>query len=283
MHALKSMFSSTDPSKNMHRFEGKVVIVTGSSSGIGQATAVRFGSEGACVTVHGRNPEGIAETEKMLRDVGVTDDKMLSVNGDIEKDTTLHALIDQTVEKFGKLDILVNNAGGPAEEKGLSTEDIESFDYIFDLNLKSVMKLILFATPHLEKTKGCIVNVSSVDGLRPHYDALYYSVAKAALDMYCKGVSVFLAEKSIRINNVNPGWISTNILKRGGITDAQQAKFEATWVKEMVPMQRSGESEEIANIIGFLASSEASFMTGSIVVADGGLICHSPAQKTWQK
>uniref|UniRef100_A0A914DH78 SDR family oxidoreductase n=1 Tax=Acrobeloides nanus TaxID=290746 RepID=A0A914DH78_9BILA len=114
-----------------------------------------------------------------------------------------------------------------------------------------------------------------------HYDALYYSVAKAGLDMYCKAACIELAQQGIRMNNVNPGWISTNILKRSGTSDAAQAKFEATWVKEMVPMQRSGTSEEIANVICFLASDEASFMTGSIVVADGGLICHSPSQKKW--
>lgn len=267
----------------MRRFEGKVVIVTGSSSGIGQATAVRFGSEGACVTIHGRNPEGIAETEQMLRDKGVSPGNILAVFGDIEKEETCHDLIDQTVHKFGKLDILVNNAGGPAEEKDLDTNNLESYNYIFDINLKSVMRLVNFATPHLEKTKGNIVNVSSVDGVRPHYDALYYSVAKAALDHYCRNECNYMAEKGIRINNVNPGWVSTNILKRGGTSEAEQKKFEETWVKEMVPMQRSGKSEEIANVICFLASDEASFMTGSIVVADGGLICHSPSQKKWMQ
>uniref|UniRef100_A0A914DAX8 Uncharacterized protein n=1 Tax=Acrobeloides nanus TaxID=290746 RepID=A0A914DAX8_9BILA len=151
----------------MRRFEGKVVIVTGSSSGIGQATAVRFGAEGACVTIHGRNPEGIAETEQMLRDKGVNPSNIVAVLGEVEKDTTLHGLIDQTVQKFGKIDILVNNAGGSAEQVGKETDKLESYDYIFDLNLKSCMKLVEYDKPHLEKTKGNIVNVSSVDGVRP--------------------------------------------------------------------------------------------------------------------
>jgi len=267
----------------MRRFEGKIVIVTGSSSGIGQATAIRFGSEGAKVTIHGRNPEGIEETRQKLQKVGVLPDNILAVLGEVVNDTTLHALIDNTVQKFGKIDILINNAGGSGDQVGLDTNELESVDYILDMNLKAPMKLVDYATPHLEKTKGNIVNVSSVDGIRPHYDAMYYSVSKAALDHYTRCMCNYMAEKGIRINNINPGWIETNILKRGGVSAVGQKVFESTWVKQMVPMQRSGTSEEIANVVCFLASEEASFMTGSMVVADGGLICHSPSQKTWQK
>ncbi|KAI6181812.1 hypothetical protein M3Y98_00869300 [Aphelenchoides besseyi] len=265
------------------RFENKVVIVTGSSSGIGQAAAYRLAEEGAKITIHGRNPDGMKETTDKLKEIGVSEDRIQQVFGDVKEENTLKELVSKTIEKFGQIDVLVNNAGNSAEEAGLSTADIESLDHILDMNLKSYIKLAAFALPHLEKTKGNIVNVSSVDGVRPHPEAINYSVSKAAIDHYTRNASVLFAEKDVRINNVNPGYIHTNIKPRSGVEPEGLKKFHETWVKRNCPMKRPGESKEIANVIAFLASEEASFMTGSIVVVDGGLIQKSEDQKPSEK
>ncbi|KAI6206256.1 hypothetical protein M3Y94_00887700 [Aphelenchoides besseyi] len=256
------------------RFENKVVIVTG------QAAAYRFAQEGAKgITIHGRNPEAMQETTDKLKENGFSEDRIQQVLGDVKEENTLKELVNKTIEKFGQIDVLVNNAGNSAEEAGLSTADIESLDHILDMNLKSYIKLAAFALPHLEKTKGNIVNVSSVDGVRPHPEAINYSISKAAIDHYTRNAAVLFAEKDIRINNVNPGYIHTQIKPRSGVEPEGLKKFHETWVKRNCPMKRPGESREIANVIAFLASEEASFMTGSIVVADGGLIQKSEDQK----
>jgi NAD(P)-dependent dehydrogenase (short-subunit alcohol dehydrogenase family) len=268
----------------MYDFNGKTVIVTGSSAGIGQSTAVRFAKEGANVTIHGRNPEGIEETKQKLSEIGVKDDRIQVVFGDMVEDKTLHELIDKTIEKFGQINVVVNNAGGSSKQEGYDKADISSLDHVLELNLKSVMKLNALALPHLEKTKGTIVNVSSVDAHKPHPEALNYAVAKSGLDAYTRNACCSFAEKGVRINNLNPGWIRTEIKKRGGTSEEGQKKFEETWVKKNVPLARSGLPHEMANIIVFLASEEASFMTGSLIIADGGLQNYSepqgPAAKT---
>uniref|UniRef100_A0A914PUN4 Uncharacterized protein n=1 Tax=Panagrolaimus davidi TaxID=227884 RepID=A0A914PUN4_9BILA len=153
----------------MYDFRGKTVIVTGSSAGIGQATAIRFAKEGANVILHGRNPDGIEETKAKLKELGIGDERIEVVFGEMTEEKTLHELIDKTVAKFGQIDVVVNNAGGAAEQVGMDTAEIESWDYIFNLNLKrwGLMVLNSLALPYLEKTKGNIVNVSSVDGIKP--------------------------------------------------------------------------------------------------------------------
>ncbi|KAI6170985.1 hypothetical protein M3Y97_01092600 [Aphelenchoides bicaudatus] len=260
------------------RFEGKVVIVTGSTSGIGQAAAYRFAQEGALLTIHGRNPDGMKKTVEKLKQTGIKEDRILQVFGDVKEEKTLKALVDETVNKFGKIDVLVNNAGNAAEEAGLDTGHIESLDHILDMNLKSCIKLTAFALPYLEKTKGNVVNVSSVDAMKPHPEAINYSVSKAALDHYTRNACILFAEKNVRINSLNPGYIHTNIKQRNGTKGRDLEHFHNTWVKRNCPMGRPGEPHEMANVIAFLASDEASFMTGSIVVADGGLTNYGESQ-----
>uniref|UniRef100_A0A1I7Z660 3-oxoacyl-[acyl-carrier-protein] reductase n=1 Tax=Steinernema glaseri TaxID=37863 RepID=A0A1I7Z660_9BILA len=149
----------------MSRFANKVAIVTGSSHGIGQAAAVQLASEGASVTIHGRSLEGLQTTEKMILEKGVPTERILSVQGNIQDDETLKELVEKTLEKFGKIDVLVNNAG----VVGLSGDfdSMDAYEYIHDINIKSIVKLIQLAEPHLEKTKGNIVNVSSVAAVLP--------------------------------------------------------------------------------------------------------------------
>uniref|UniRef100_A0AC35FIB2 Uncharacterized protein n=1 Tax=Panagrolaimus sp. PS1159 TaxID=55785 RepID=A0AC35FIB2_9BILA len=132
----------------MYDFKGKTVIVTGSSAGIGQSTAVRFAKEGANVTIHGRNPEGIEETKQKMKELNVGEDRIQVVMGDMVDDHTLHELVDKTIEKFGQTDVVVNNAGGSSKQEGYDKADITSLDHVLELNLKSVMKLNTLALPH---------------------------------------------------------------------------------------------------------------------------------------
>jgi NAD(P)-dependent dehydrogenase (short-subunit alcohol dehydrogenase family) len=264
--------------KNFHRFEGKAVIVTGATAGIGQAAAVRFGLEGASVTIHGRNPEGMKETHHLLTDLGVKEEHILEVFGDVGDEKTLQELVDKTAEKFGRIDVIVNNAGS-GDVKGKRTADVDTLEFFTNLLLKSCMKLVDLAMPHLEKSEGNIVNISSVDSALPHPSALNYSILKAALDHYARNTSIGFAGKGVRINNVNPGYVSTKIKLRNGATEEQLKEFEEGWVKRNCPVGRSGTPEEIANLIAFLASEEASFITGECVFADGGLR-HNSEQQT---
>ncbi|KAH7725694.1 3-oxoacyl-acyl-carrier-protein reductase [Aphelenchoides avenae] len=133
------------------------------------------------------------------------------------------------------------------------------------------MKLVNYALPHLEKTKGNVINISSVDSKLPHVSALNYSISKAALDHYTRNACIGFARKGIRINNVNPGLIHTMIKLRGGCATEEQLKeFEETWVVRNCPLGRPGTVQEIANVVAFLASDEASFITGECLFADGG-------------
>lgn len=273
------MYNSNGAGYYQNRFMNKVVIVTGSTSGIGQAAAIRFAQEGGSVTIHGRNPEGMQETTELLKEEGVPGDRILQVYGDVVEANTQQELVNRTVEAFGGIDVVVNNAGAPAEEAGMSMAELESLDHVLEVILKSHIRLTAFALPFLQKRGGNVVNVSSVDGVKPHPDSINYSMAKAALDHYCRNASVLFADKGVRINNLNPGYIDTNIKLRGGRTQEDLKRFENLWVKNNVPMKRPGTSAEMANIIAFLASDEASFMTGSIVVADGGLQHYMPSQK----
>uniref|UniRef100_A0A914DP01 Uncharacterized protein n=1 Tax=Acrobeloides nanus TaxID=290746 RepID=A0A914DP01_9BILA len=259
----------------MGKFDGKVVIVTGSSAGIGQATAVAFAKEGAKVTIHGQNNDRLKATEKLMLEAGSKIEKIWIVSGSVEDEDVLKKIVDETVKKFGKIDILINNVG-IAQKPG--TTDIftfDNFDYVFQVNLRSVVKLSWLAMPHLEKTHGNVINVSSIGSLRPYPPTMYYTMAKAALDHFTKTMAVIYGPKGVRVNSLNPGAIETQFMMRHGISaETQKHIFENTMAPN-TPMKRVGTPEEMANVLLFLASEQASYMTGSIVVADGGRSLHN--------
>uniref|UniRef100_A0A914DLC2 3-oxoacyl-[acyl-carrier-protein] reductase FabG n=1 Tax=Acrobeloides nanus TaxID=290746 RepID=A0A914DLC2_9BILA len=260
----------------MGKLAGKVAIITGSSAGIGRATALLFAQEGASVTIHGRNEKSLQETQNQLKAQGVQDNRILVVQGPIEEAETCENLVNETIKKFGKLDVLVNNAGIGAKP-GLDTLSLENFDYTFDVNLKSVVRLIQLSTPHLEKTQGNIVNVSSIAAIRSSPNPFYAS-AKAALDHLSRGYSLILAPKGIRINVLNPGAIDTEFGVKRGLPQEQYDKFVDAFVKAAVPMNRIGTAEEMAKIILFLAV-DATYMTGDNITAGGGCQNYFPLPK----
>jgi len=246
----------------------KVVLITGASSGIGAGAALQFASLGSKLALVGRNAKNLeAIRDKCLND-NCSGDKILLINADLSKEPECSALIHQTVEKFGKLDVLVNSAG-ILKSGSIETTSLEQFDETMNINVRSIFLLTKVAMPHLIQTKGNIVNVSSVTGLRAFPGVVDYTVSKAALDQLTRSVALEVAAKGVRVNSVNPGVIVTEAHKRGGMAPEQYVKF-LEHSKTTHAMGRVGTTEEVAKSIAFLASDDASFLTGVTLAVDGG-------------
>ena len=244
-----------------NRFEGRVAIITGGSTGIGAATARQLVAEGARVVIAARRPEpGIA----LMKELG--EDKALFFKCDVGVQAEVEALVAKTVERFGGLDILINNAGATCF--GGYTPDLDPalWHQMMGVNLHSVFYACKAGIPHMKRRGGgAIVNNASISGLFADYGFTAYNAAKGAVINYTKSLAIDHAQDNIRANAVCPGLVDTPM------ADAlDELKVRDAWV-ENIPMKRGGKPEEIANILAFLASDEASFMTGSIVVADGGM------------
>ncbi|XP_019627723.1 PREDICTED: uncharacterized protein LOC109472394 [Branchiostoma belcheri] len=252
----------------MPDLRGKVAIITGASSGIGRGTAVEFALLGAHMTLTGRNQENLQATAKASVEAGTPEDKILVVTGDICNDELRKNLVDQTAQKFGRIDVLVNNAG-IFTFGSIETTDMAVYDKMMDVNVRSAVRLTQLCVPHLTKTKGAVVNVSSINGVRSMSGCLAYSLSKVALDQLTRCVALELASKQIRVNSVNPGVIPKDIFKRGGMTDEEIVQL-MEHCKSTHALGRVGEVSEVAKTIAFLASSDASFITGAQVPVDGG-------------
>merc|ERR1712055_112470 len=245
---------------------GKVAIITGASSGIGAATALHFAKLGASLAITGRNVENLEDTAKKCVDNGAKDPLM--IQADLVREPDCNKIIQDTLAKFGKFDVLVNNAG-VLELGSIENTSLEQYDRVMNINVRSIYNLTMLAVPHLEKTQGNIVNVSSVNGIRSFPGVLAYNISKAAVDQFTRCVALELAPKKIRVNSVNPGVIATELQKRGGLDDERYAKF-LEHSKTTHAMGRTGEVLEVAKAIGFLASEDASFSTGVTFPVDGG-------------
>ena len=244
------------------RFEGKTVVITGGNSGIGLATAKLFHDEGAQVAISGRDQKTLDEA---VRTIG---DGTLAVKADVSKLADIDKLYSQVTAKFGKIDALFANAGiakfAPAAD---STEQL--FDETFDINVKGLYFTIQKALPHLNDNAGIVLN-SSVVNSKGNPGTTVYSASKAAVRSLARTFAAELLDRGIRVNVVSPGPIETPILERGGLPQAALDDF-ATQVKNRVPMKRFGTPEEVAPAVVFLASNEASYITGVDLNVDGGL------------
>ncbi|XP_071504245.1 3-oxoacyl-[acyl-carrier-protein] reductase FabG-like [Diadema antillarum] len=250
----------------MGLFDGKVVLITGASSGIGAETAIQFAEDGASLALVGRNEERLENTAKECFGKGLSKDKVLTIKADVCEEEDVKRIMDVTIHHFGKLDVLVNNAGGGAPCDLLNEDLMKTFDWVMKLNVRSVLQLSNLAVPHLIATKGAIVNVSSVCGKRVMANMTVYNMAKATIDQFTRVTAVELAPKGVRVNAVNPGTIMTPIQFAYGMND-EQIRERA---KKVHPLGRPGESNEVAPVIKFLASDAASFITGETLSIDGG-------------
>ncbi|XP_030562275.1 uncharacterized protein LOC115763721 [Drosophila novamexicana] len=250
----------------MATFKDKVIIVTGASSGIGAAAAVHLASLGGLLVIVGRNEVKLKETaDNILAAGGVA---ALQLKADMDKEADVVRIVAATLAKHGRIDVLVNNAG-ILERGTIETTSLAQYDRVMNTNVRALYQLTMLATPELVKTKGSIVNVSSVNGIRSFPGVLAYNVSKAAVDQFTRCVALELASKGVRVNSVNPGVIVTEIHKRGGMDEATYQQF-LEHSKTTHALGRAGNVEEVAKAIAFLASDAASFTTGVSLAVDGG-------------
>jgi NAD(P)-dependent dehydrogenase (short-subunit alcohol dehydrogenase family) len=246
-------------------FAEKTVLVTGATSGIGKATALRFARAGASIAAVGRNKTSLDELAKQINGIGV---EFLSLPADLSLEEDSGRVVSKTVEHFGGIDVLVN-AAGHISSGTIENTSAEAWDAMLNINLRAVFILMQKALPSIIDRRGNIVNVSSVTGLRAFPGVLAYCVSKSGLDQLTRCAALELAAKGVRVNAVNPGVVVTEIHKRGGMTEKQYEAF-LEHSKETHPLGRVGQATEIAELILFLASERASWVTGATYSIDGG-------------
>ena len=248
---------------NGKTFEGKVVLVTGGTSGIGKATAIEFARAGAKVVVSGRREKEGAEVVNEIRKLG---GEAAFVRADVAKDADIQAMVQFTVDKFGKLDVAFNNAGvewtGPLDQ---ATE--AEYRRVFDINVWGVLNSMRHEIPAMLKNGGgAIVNTSSVAGHVGLAQVSVYIASKHAVEGLTKSVALEFAKQNIRVNAVAPGIIATEMFERFAGNELRDQIISS------VPVARVGAAEEIAAAVLYLASDAAKFTTGTSLVVDGGFV-----------
>ena len=256
----------------MKRFEGKNVLITGSTQGIGAACALRIASEGGNIILNGRTFD--ARGQGIIDQVVAMGQKAVFIAADVSKPQNVIDLINKAIDAFGSLDVLVNNAGVERKNDFWSVSQ-DDYDFVMDTNLKGIFfgiqAFVKYCQLHLRS--GVVVNMSSVheEIIFPHFAA--YCASKGGLKMLTRNLATELAPLNIRINNVAPGAVATPINQHLMDTPALLAK-----VTNNIPMARLGKPEEVAAVVAFLASEDASYVTGSTYFVDGGLTYHYTEQ-----
>lgn len=251
-------------------FSNKVVVITGASSGIGAETALEFSKLEANLVLCGRNIENLNNVAKKCEEHSPKKITPFIVSADMNKENDVENIIHSTIEHFGKLDVLVNNAG-VLESGTIENTSLAQYDRVMNTNVRGPYHLTMLAVPHLLKSKGNIVNVSSVTGLRSFPNVLAYCMSKSALDQFTRCVALELAPKGVRVNAVNPGVITTGLHKKGeGSMNDEQYEAFLKKCAETHALGRPGDAKEVASVITFLASDAASNITGATLPVDGG-------------
>ncbi|HET6861835.1 MAG TPA: glucose 1-dehydrogenase [Pyrinomonadaceae bacterium] len=247
------------------RFAGKTVLITGATSGIGRSCTIAFAEAGARTVCVGRNEQALAELSHHLEATG---SEVLTVSTDLSFEGGAKKVVDVALQRFDGIDVLVN-AAGHISSGTIEDTSLEAWDNMMAINVRAVFSLMQAALPTLIARKGNVVNISSVTGLRSFPGVLAYCVSKAALDQLTRCSALELAPKGVRVNAVNPGVVVTEIHKRGGMSDEKYAAF-LEHSKQTHPLGRVGRPEEIASLVLYLASDEASWITGATYSIDGG-------------
>lgn len=243
----------------------KTIVITGASSGIGRAAALLFAKNNWNVVAVGRNQKDL---ERLSGEAQNKEGTVKIHSADLLETTQIERVINETLDSFYRIDSLINAAGIIANGS-IETTTLDDWDKMMNINLRVVFSIIQKCLPHLEATKGNIVNVSSVAGTRAFPNILAYCVSKAAVDQLTRCTALELAPKGIRVNAVNPGVVVTNLHKRGGMVDEAYEKF-LEHSKNTHPLGRTGTPEEVADLIYFLASEKAGWITGATYEIDGG-------------
>ena len=244
---------------------GKIALVTGATSGIGRAVALRFAAEGARVALAGRNAEALSALVTEIEENGGA---ALPLAVDLRDREAAATLVPRALESFGALDIVVNAAGIITMGTIANTTE-DAWQEMLEINLNAVFRLMQQATPALIERRGNIVNVSSVTGLRSFPGVLAYCVSKAAVDQLTRCASLELAAQGVRVNAVNPGVVVTALHRTSGMSDENYAAF-LQHSQSTHPLGRTGTPEEVADLVLFLASERAGWITGATYAIDGG-------------
>jgi NAD(P)-dependent dehydrogenase (short-subunit alcohol dehydrogenase family) len=239
------------------RFDGKVAIITGSSTGIGAAVAARFAMEGAGVVLSGRRVELLQAKAQELSDRGF---RVLAVPGDVS--STSAVVVQRAMDEFGRIDILVNNA---AISAGVGIEEMTSDAWrsVMATNLDGAYEMVRSVMPHLAATHGVILHISSISAVAGEFDDVAYAASKAGLEGFSRKLSLEVARYGVRSNVIRPGLINTEAFAN------MPPDFFASQVP-LIPLGNIGEPEDIANAASFLCSDEARFITGAVLTVDGG-------------
>lgn len=243
--------------------ENKVAIVTGGSRGIGRAIVTALAQAGAQVVLNYHGHE--QEAQEVVKTIVAEGGQALAVQGDVADAQTAEKLVNTAVEKFGKLDILVNNAGITRDNLLIRLKE-EEWDRVLNVNLKSMFYLTKAALkPMMKQRSGRIINISSVVGVAGNVGQANYAAAKAAVLGFTKSVAREVASRQILVNAVAPGYISTSMTEQL----PEQLKTE---LLRNIPLGRMGNPDEIAQVVVFLASPAASYITGQTIIVDGGMV-----------
>ncbi|XP_047032801.1 3-oxoacyl-[acyl-carrier-protein] reductase FabG-like [Helicoverpa zea] len=246
-------------------FKNKVVLITGGSAGIGAATAIQFAKDGANIAIVGRNEANLKKVAQRCEQLGAP---TLIIKADVANDAEANTIVKKTVEKFGKLDVLVNNAAILKNTTLASPDVMKIYDEVTGINLRAIIHLTSLAAPHLAKTKGNIINISSI--LATTYvqasQLMMYCISKAALNHFTIGAALELSAYGVRVNIVSPGPVRTDMLMGLETDKVWENNVNAT------ALHRISEPEEVADVIMFLASDKAKGVTGSNYGVDNGVL-----------
>lgn len=240
---------------------GRVAVVTGSSQGIGKGIAIRLAREGMKVVVNSRTPETVATTTNELRDLGA---HVIGISADMGTTEGVNTLFDETLRAFDTVDLLVNNAAILARKHLFDVEE-SLLDIELAVNIRGPYMCAYRAAAVMKAKGGSIINISSIGGARAHWRGLPYDVTKGAVDAMTQAMALELAEYNIRVNGIAPGPIAT---ERWSVHDPQQMQA----VIERVPLRRFGTPLDVAGLVAFLASTDASYITGETIAVDGGVL-----------
>jgi 3-oxoacyl-[acyl-carrier protein] reductase len=246
------------------RLQGKSAIVTGAGRGIGKAIAKKFLQEGAQIVICDREPKRLEQAQQELEVFG----RVHSIAANVTKRDEVQGLVDFTKQHFGRVDILANNAGISRFENFLEITD-KNWQDTLDVNLTGVFLCSqLVAREMKQQESGVIVNMGSTNGILGEPGLAHYNATKAGVILLSKSMAIELAPHNIRVNAVCPGFILTELALEGGMSEETVRNYTSK-----IPLNRYGKVEEVANAFAFLASDEASFITGTELVVDGGQIC----------
>lgn len=260
------------------RLNGKNVLITGASTGIGQAIAIRFAAEGANVAINFRSgPEAAEKTMELVTAAGRAGAKHLLVQADVSQEDHVARMFAEAIEGLGSVDVLVNNAG---IQKPAASHEIElaDFDRVLNVNLRGAFLCARAALQHFlaRGAGGVILNNSSVHEIVPKPKYLPYSISKGGMENLTKSLALEYADRGIRVNAVGPGAVVTPI--NGAWIDNPKARME---VESHIPMGRAAQAAEIASVFAFLASDDASYITGQTIFACGGLTLYPEFRVAW--